>query len=299
MSTEPVLLFANPVAGRGRAAKYFSPICNLLKERSVPVELILSAAPGDIEERIHDAALAGAQKVIVAGGDGSIHEAVNGIMRAKASTALGIIPVGTGNDFAKACNISLDWRLAASELASRITSGTPGRRIDVGKMNERYFGNGAGIGFDAKINRIARDIRWPIGDIVYLVAVFRGIRDGILTPSVVMQYADKNFSGSITLANISNGPWVGGMFHIAPMAPNNDGYLDLVVVAPVGTRRVLTLLPKLMNGKHISAPEVTCEKIRRFTLVSEAPVPCHLDGEAQALQTRFDIEICAAALQLL
>jgi YegS/Rv2252/BmrU family lipid kinase len=299
MSIETVPVFANPVAGRGRAAKYFSAIHEILQRFSINCDLILSAAPGDIESRICAAAKSGVRKIIVAGGDGSIHEAVNGIIRSATGAALGLIPVGTGNDFAKACGISLQWRVATEALAKRLAGNEPYRRIDIGKMNGRYFANGAGIGFDAKINRLARDIRWPIGDLVYLVAVFRGIRDGILTPSVKMTYAGKHYAGAITLANISNGPWVGGMFHIAPMAKNDDGVLDLVVVSPVGTRKVLALLPRLIKGTHIDAAEVTCTTIDEFTLTSLAPVPSHLDGEVQPLQTRFHVEIVKDCLQLL
>ena len=105
-------------------------------------------------------------------------------------------------------------------------------------MNDRYFANGAGIGFDAKINRLARRYRLPIGDFVYLLAVFEGVFDGVITPSVRMRFDDREIEGSVTLANISNGPWVGGMFHIAPGARNDDGRFDLVYADPVSRWRV-------------------------------------------------------------
>ena len=109
MSSEPVPLFINPAAGRGRARRMLSSIRDLLDASGVPVQLIESTAPGDLEERIFRASASGAARVIIAGGDGSVHEAVNGLLRANRTTALGVIPLWTGNDFAKACSLPLYW----------------------------------------------------------------------------------------------------------------------------------------------------------------------------------------------
>ncbi len=299
MSSEPVPLFINPVAGRGRAKREAASIRDLLGTCSVPVELIESTAAGDLEEIIFRASAAGADRVIVAGGDGSVHEAVNGLLRANNGTALGVIPLGTGNDFAKACSIPLDWKEAATLLANRLHDQAPIRYVDAGRMNNRFFANGAGIGFDAKINRIAHNLRLPIGDLVYLVAVFQGLWDGVITPKVKIVYDDCEYEGPVTLASVSNGPWVGGMFHMAPMAKIDDGRLDLIYVSPVNRLRILALLPKLIKGTHTTETEVTCSAIKSFKLVADEPVPSHLDGEVQPLQTDFQIELLENSLRLL
>jgi diacylglycerol kinase (ATP) len=166
-------------------------------------------------------------------------------------------------------------------------------------MNKRYFANGAGIGFDAKVTRIARSIHWPIGDLVYLLAIFRCMIDGIVTPHVDISADGPLWSGPLTLANISNGPWVGGMFHIAPMADNADGHLDMVVAGPVSRIRILRLLPKLMRGEHMGETEITHASIRQLKIEASEPIPSHLDGEVQELQTSFEIELLAGALRLL
>lgn len=298
MSTDSVPLFLNPVAGRGRAGKNAAAIVELLAANGVATTVIESEDVGNLESKVRDYASNGSGPIIVAGGDGSVHEAVNGILAAEGNVALGLIPIGTGNDFAKACGISLEWETAARLLAGRISDGAPPRRVDAARMNERYFANGAGIGFDAKVNRIARKYRWPIGDLVYLVAVLEGLWDGVITPSVTMRFGDEEYRGQVTLANISVGAWVGGMFYIAPMAENDDGKLDLVFAAPVTRRRVLALLPKLIKGTHIDEPEIRCETIESFELIADAPVPSHLDGEAQPLQTEFRIEILKGALSV-
>ena len=299
MISEPVPLFINPAAGRGRARRMLSSIRDLLDASGVPVQLIESTAPGDLEERIFRASANGAARVIVAGGDGSVHEAVNGLLRANRNTELGVIPLGTGNDFAKACSLPLHWEDATVLLANRLHDQAPARCMDAGRMNERFFANSAGIGFDAKINRIAHGLRLPIGDLVYLVAVFQGMWDGVITPNVKITYDGGEYEGPITLASISNGPWVGGMFHMAPTAKIDDGNLDLVFVEPVGRWRILSLLPKLIKGTHISEAEVTCSAIKSFTLNADEPVPSHLDGEIQPLQTEFRIELLENALRLL
>lgn len=299
MQKRPIPLFINPAAGRGRAGRHAASICRLLTDSGAAFEEIQSTGVGDIEYKVFAAAAAGADRIIVGGGDGSVHEAVNGILRSSSRTALGVIPLGTGNDFAKACSIPLHWEDATRLLADRIASDMPLRYIDAGRMNDRYFANGAGIGFDAKINNIARSNRMPLGDLVYLIAVFQGVWDGVITPSVRMRYDGTDYDGPVTLAEVCNGPSVGGMFQIAPMAKNDDGFLDLVFVRPVSRLRVFALLPRLMQGSHVSAPEVTCARVNSVRLIAEAPVPSHLDGEIQALQSEFQIEILKRSLAIL
>ncbi len=299
MNTGPIPLFLNPVAGRGRAGRTIPQVTRLLDSVGLMHILVKSESVGDLEARVLDAVSAGAKKVLVAGGDGSIHEVVNGILRSGRPVELGVIPIGTGNDFAKACAIPVDWKEATVELAGRLQSNTPARSIDAGRMNDRFFANGVGIGFDAKINRIARDIQWRIGDLVYLVAVFKGIMGGVTTPHLTMKFSGQTVEGPITLANVCNGAWVGGMFHMAPMARNDDGELDLVITGAVSRLRIMTLLPKLMQGTHIDQPEITHSRITRCEITATAPVPSHLDGEVQPLQTNFAIQILKGALRLM
>ncbi|MDX1516875.1 MAG: diacylglycerol kinase family lipid kinase [Woeseiaceae bacterium] len=292
-------LFANPVAGRGRAGKRLARIVELLAERGIDAEVRESGAVGDLERGVADAVSGGADRVLVVGGDGSIHEATNGLLAGGDHASIGIIPSGTGNDFAKAAGIPLEWDTATQLLADRIVSGLAPRRIDVGRVNGRYFANGAGIGFDARITRIARGYRWPVGDLVYLLAIFRGMVDAIATPTMSIRADGFEHDGPLTLANVSNGPWIGGMFHIAPPANNEDGRLELVVVAPVTRRRIVALLPKLMRGTHLEQPEIAHRSVERVQVECAEPVPSHLDGEVQPLATRFEIEVLPGALRLL
>lgn len=298
MCADAVHLFLNPTAGRGRTGKRESRIVEILGE-SLPLEVHHSEAVGDLENRVRSQVEAGVSRIIVAGGDGSVHEAANGILHAGGGAALGVIPSGTGNDFAKAADITLEWEHAAALLADRVAAGESRRGVDVGRMNGRYFVNGAGIGFDATVTRIARSYRLPIGDLVYLLAIFRGMASGIATPHMRITAGREIWDGPITLANIANGAWIGGMFHIAPQARNDDGQFDLLIAAPVSRLRILSLLPKLMTGRHMGEREIVHEAVTSLLVESDGPIASHLDGEVQDLQERFEIEMLPGALQLL
>jgi len=299
MSKSPIPLIVNPTAGRGRAGRNIPLLRDLLHANEIDHEIIESRGRGDVEKQVQLHINRGAEKIIVAGGDGTVHEAVNGVLQADRPAALGVIPLGTGNDFAKACTMPPYWEDATILLADRIRSDAPSHNIDVGQMSDRYFANGAGIGFDAKVTGIAEKNRLPIGDLVYLVAVFRAMWDGVTTPELRIDFGNDSYTGRLTLANISNGDWVGGMFQIAPMAKNDDGFLDLVFVQPVSRLRIFALLPQLVKGSHVNAPEVTCARVHSITLLAEGPVPSHLDGEIQPLQSEFHIRILQRALAII
>ena len=299
MTAETIHLFLNPTAGRGRAGRRQNRILELLQQTNLPVDLHQSQAVGNLEERVRDQVDRGANRIVVAGGDGSVYEAVNGLMRSANEAALGVIPTGTGNDFAKACGIPLNWEHASKLLADRLAAGQYAKTIDIGTMNDRFFANGAGIGFDAKVTRIARSYHLPIGDLVYLLAIFRAMVDGIATPRLEISSSDFSWTGPATLANISNGPWIGGMFHIAPMAKNDDGRLELIIADPVSRPRLISLLPKLMSGEHLGESEILHQPITTLSVVSSEPVASHLDGEVQPLQQRFQLGVLPSALRLL
>lgn len=298
MTTDAVTVIYNPTAARGRAARRIDAVSAAFDRHGLAHRLEPSREAGGVETAVWQAAMDGATRIIVAGGDGSVHEAANGLMRASRETALGVVPLGTGNDFAKACSIPQDASDAAELLAERIRHGVPPRTIDVGRMNGRYFINGAGIGFDARVSEIADGIRWPIGDLVYLVAVFRGLLEGCCTPSLTLEYNGLIRHGPLTLASISNGSWVGGMFPIAPMARNDDGQFELVFADPLSRLAVMALLPSLLQGKHIGRKAIHHAAVTSCRIRAEVPLASHLDGENQPPATEFEIELLPEALRL-
>ena len=299
MVSRAVSLFLNPTAGRGRAGRRLPAIERAFQAEGLAYDLITTRGVGDLEAQVITSLENGPQTIVVAGGDGSVHEAVNGLLRARCRARLGVIPTGTGNDFAKACGLSLDWQATSKSLAQQIRRGTAGTAVDVGRVNGRYFANGIGIGFDARVTQAARAYRLRIGDLVYLLAIFRCMAGGIATPEMSVDSDAFSWRGPLTLVDLCNGPWIGGMFHIAPMARNDDGQLNLIALEPVSRLRVLGLLPKLLRGRHMAAPEVHHAVTRRVTIEASRPLPSHLDGEVQPLATRFEIDIVPAALELI
>ena len=147
-------LIVNPEAGRGAGRRLGREIERGVAALALACSTTWSTSVGDVAVQAEAACRAGSDPVIVAGGDGTVCEGVNGVMRAGAGTCLGIIPVGTGNDLIKAAGLPRHWRAACG----RVVAGSP-RRVDVGRCNEHYFVNGVGAGFDAEVARAARSIR--------------------------------------------------------------------------------------------------------------------------------------------
>ncbi|MEM8682452.1 MAG: diacylglycerol kinase family protein [Pseudomonadota bacterium] len=296
----PIRLFVNPKAGRGAALKALPHIRRALSAAGFEIDVVCSGKAGDIEAAIYAQSLRQPDEhTVVAGGDGTFHEAVNGLLRAGGSR-LGLVPVGTGNDFAKSVGIAADPGKAAEALAERLVTGRTLGEFDAGTCNGRFFHNGAGIGLDARVARIAAGIRLPIGDLVYAWGILRCLIDGIATPSMTIRVdGDVIREGPATLTNLANGRWVGSRFLIAPDADPRDGMLDLVVADAVNRRRVMTLLPMLLQGRHVRAPEVSTSRAVALTVDCEAPVIAQLDGEVQLPSSRFDIRCLAKALHLL
>lgn len=294
-----ITLFVNPRAGRGGAPKSLPRIHQALLGAGLEVDTRVSERPGDIEAQVYDAVREGRDHIVVAGGDGSFHEGVNGLLRA-GGRRIGLLPVGTGNDFAKSSGIPADPVDAAAELGTRLVGGSLLGRFDAGVCNGRYFHNGAGIGFDARVAGIAASVRLPIGDLVYAWGIVRCLVEGTATPPMtIVADGAQVWRGPATLVNVANGRWVGSQFRIAPDADPGDGLLDLVMAAPVTRRRILSLVPLLMRGRHVDAPEVTMCRARSLRVQCASPVVAHLDGEVQPAADAFEIRCLEAALELL
>lgn len=291
-------LLVNPVAGRGGARVLAERILHELHNDGIACTPRYTRAPLDAVAEVrslsetHD-------RILIAGGDGTWCEAVNGAMRAARRPVLGLVPVGTGNDFAKMLGYGNDWREACRRIAAGRT-----RRVDVGRCvyggaDCRYFANGAGIGFDALVSREAQRIRYLRGNAVYILAVLRTLLLRYATPHVTIAHDAGRLEQTITLVAAANGCCYGGAFRIAPDAEIDDGYLELVCVRGLGRLHILRLLPRVLAGTHIGNPAVTTLRTRRLAIRSAVPLPLHLDGEVMTNQaTSLDIELLPGALNV-
>lgn len=268
------VLVVNPEAGRGLGREMGPAIGNYLQELGLPTRIVNSSGPGDVKAKLQAALAEHPPVVIAAGGDGTVHEAVNGWMQAGGGAPLGVVPVGTGNDFAKMLEASPDWREACWRIVRRDT-----RRVDVGRCNDFYFANGLGIGFDAQVALEANKIRWIRGNAVYGLALAKILLLHHSRPQVCIFHDGETVDTDITLLTINNGKVEGGAFVMAPDAEIDDGLFDVVVAKGMGRIGILGLLPQVLKGEHMSNPKVLKFRTAKLTVLAVTPLPIHADGE--------------------
>ncbi len=288
-------LIVNPEAGRGLGRELGPAVGRYLHELGLPTRILNSTGQGDVEAKVRAALQEKPQVVVIAGGDGTVHEAVNGWLKAGGGAPLGVIPVGTGNDFAKMLDLTDDWR----EACWRIVRGDT-RLVDAGRCNDYYFANGLGIGFDAQVALEANDIRWIRGNAVYGIALAKILLLQHSRPRVKVRHDGEEFETDITLLTVNNGRVEGGAFVMAPDAEIDDGLFDVVVAKGMGRMGILQLLPQVLKGQHMSHPKVMKFRTARLTIESDEPLPVHADGELHYTgPTKLDIELLPKKLEVI
>lgn len=277
------LFLINPVAGRGSALKVWKRIEHLAAlERGA--EAVIPESAEATRKAVADAVRAGAERVIVVGGDGTLLLAVGEL--ARTDTALGVIPAGTGNDFVR------DYGLPKRpEEALAVALGPQLQRIDLGQTESgRYFLNAAGMGFDAQV--AAKAITYPKGlggHLPYLLGIFHTLVR-YKPIRAVITVDDQRYEGDTTLIAVANGRYFGGGVQIAPTARRDDGMMDVYVAEGMGALRILGLLPRVYTGAHASSPKVHMLRGRQVQIEVGTPVPTHLDGEP----LRWERLVCQA-----
>ncbi|MDX1444436.1 MAG: diacylglycerol kinase family lipid kinase [Gammaproteobacteria bacterium] len=289
-----IQLIINPHAGRGDGARTGPEIARELTRRGFDCEARLTNERGHAVELAREAAANGADCVAIAGGDGSIHEAVNGLMQSGCKTPLAIMPVGTGNDFAKMFG-SPSWQTVCAQIADGQR-----RHVDIGRCNGRYFTNGIGIGFDAKVADIANNIGWLRGKAVYGVALAKVLAFHHDNPSVRITTDDHTFVQPITLLAAANGRVYGGSFRISPQASIADGALDIVIAANFSRLRIMQLVPHVLRGTHLGLPGVRFLRTRKLLVESREALTVHADGEMlEGDNRRLEIELLPGRLSVI
>jgi YegS/Rv2252/BmrU family lipid kinase len=286
-------LIVNPCAGRGKAARLAPDAVARLRGHGVQCEARYTSAPGDATRLVAEALRGGAECVVVAGGDGTVNEAVNGYVGiARGAQAIGFIPMGTGNDFAKMLGTGNDWRIACDRIAEGRR-----RRVDAGRCNGRCFANGIGAGFDAQVALEANGIPWLRGNVVYGAALARTLLLRHRTPRARIAHDGGAIEGRITLIAVANGTTYGGAFRIAPAADVADGMLELVVANALSRTGILGFVPHVMRGSHVGREGVTVLRTRRVVVEIDEPLAVHADGEiiGNALK-RIEVEALRGAL---
>jgi YegS/Rv2252/BmrU family lipid kinase len=286
------LFIINPAAGRGRAQKILSSVKTLLQAENIPYEFRFTLKPGEAAELARQAIAQGYKYIVAVGGDGTTHEAANGIIGS--SAVLGIIPAGGGNDFPKSVGVPLELREAVRTLARGRR-----RRVDAGLLEGRYFINGLGIGLDGAVShryqamKLLRGVPGYVCGAVYEAFAFHGFDVELAMPGW-------NYSGKVLLTGASNGRCQGGNFKLAPHAKVDDGLLDVHIIQDMPPLKRLVHIPKVLQGKHLGLKEVEIRRAPWVEIASDAPLLAHMDGEPFKLEPgKHRIEVVPGALEVI
>ncbi|MBA8823698.1 diacylglycerol kinase (ATP) [Saccharopolyspora lacisalsi] len=272
------VLLVNPLAGDGVAARLAGPVADHL--RSVAEVSVVTAASATASGRNATGAVAeGAGVLVVLGGDGLVHEAVQAC--AGTDTALAVIPTGTGNDLARALGMPLDPLTAARVVAESISTASVSV-IDLGgAVGGEWFATVLCAGFDSKVNARVNRMRWPRGKRRYDLAVLRELL-GLAAMPLRVETERGGIETAATLVAVGNTSHYGGGVPICPDADPTDGLLDVTVVGEVTRRDLLGILPRLRTGRHVDHPAVRTLRTSSVRLSGENGWLAFADGEPQA-----------------
>lgn len=310
------LVVLNPAARRGAAGKTFPQVKAALEAAGLVFDFVETHTALHAVRLAWEAPLNGYEQIIAVGGDGLVHEVVNGLMRASnegETIPLGVIPLGTGNDFVKALPPPLspgehrdDWVKALPRVTRGVTA-----LLDVGRIvgdvpapghpHPQYFANGMDVGFGA---RVAREIHKAPFHMTGLPAYLFGVF------TVLMNYRSLRVKVTLddgevieresTMSAVANGRCFGSSFWLTPFAMPDDGILDVIISKQLGRVGILQIIPLILKGKHLNHWAVTSRRARKIIIESSEPLTVEADGELPFLEARrLEIEILPARLRLM
>ena len=275
-----VKVILNPRSGQGRAREQTGMI-DTLGQRYGDLDIVPTQRPGHAVELAAAAASEGYDLVAAAGGDGTVHEVVCGLMGDgdRATLPLGIIPIGSGNDLAYGLGI----REKPEEAVQRVFTGTR-RAIDLGRVVDdrgraTVFHNNLGIGFDAIVVMRTETISRIQGFLMYLTAVLQTIAFYYETPYMEMTFDGQPVNQRALFLYAGVGPRGGGGFLMTPDARWDDDRIDTCLCNPVGRLTMLAMLTRVMKGTHVTSRHVTMRRNHTITARSSSPMPIYVDGE--------------------
>ena len=284
-------LVVNPVAGRGRALALLSTVQQFFEAEGLALTTFLTERPVHATEIVR--ALPEDARVLSLGGDGTLHEIAAACLYTERT--VGILPAGSGDDFAYALDIPRDDPIAAL----RIVRDGCWRAFDTGNVNGETFVNSFGVGFDADVAygvRHAPPVLRERGAYLYTVLATLGRLRNV--PVSVTVDGAAVFAGPALLVAVQNGVRTGGSFRFAPHAVPDDGLLEIVVAAGFGRVGTLRILPKVIKGTHLGHPQVFTCRGQDITLEWATMRPGHMEGELLESATHFRIRVQPASLRV-
>jgi YegS/Rv2252/BmrU family lipid kinase len=275
-----VKIILNPMADMGNAWRVARDLRSITEQHG-GVDWSGTVYPGHAIELAKQAGEQGYDMVIAMGGDGTVHEVINGIMQIPEDRrpVLGVVPVGSGNDFAHGIQASRK----PTEALTRALDGKASA-VDLGLMTDEhqrkeYFDNTLGIGFGAVVT--IRSHRLPLlrGFLMYLTSVIQTIILDHNPMTMQIEMDDQKWEQSVIYLVLCNGPREGGGFLIAPEAKIDDGILNYAMITNVSRPMMLRIVPEVMKGTHGRFKQVRMGTCKKFTLSANRPLYIHADGE--------------------
>lgn len=277
-----VQVILNPSADNGRGAASRA----LIEEAARPfgsVEVVPTEYPGHAASLARTAVNEGYDLVVAAGGDGTISDVVNGLVHGtRASTRLGIIPIGSGNDLAWDLGVAMDIETAVSRLFSNEIKTLDLARIEDDLGRYRIVDNNLGVGFDATVVIETERITRLYGFAKYLLATFRTIAFYYDTPRLTITFDDETISQETLFITFGLGRRHGGGFLLTPDADHTDNLIDTCMVDPINRVTMLRTIVAAMKGAHTNKSFVAMRQNEQIIVKSDSPMPIHTDGEVFA-----------------
>jgi diacylglycerol kinase (ATP) len=289
-----VKVILNPYAGREDVKQRVSRVKSALSRAGLEYDLITPCRRGQAREEALLGNFGHFDAVVAAGGDGTVHEVINGLILASAggnTCPMGILPMGTVNDFSDMTGIPCDLEEAADVIASG-----QGTKVDAGFVKFRcrelsnqaspywqscYFVNSCTLAVEPIVTIEARKMAHLLGKIRNIVEFLRTLRN-MQSWNMQISWDSGAYEGPTYLLYLANSPRTGGLFMSAPDAKTNDGLFDFVIAPKLPISQVLTVLPCLMTGSHIHHPAIITGRTARLHILSQPGSPIHADGEVIA-----------------
>jgi diacylglycerol kinase (ATP) len=303
---ETYKIIANPTAGGGAGERAIPQIERLLAKYNLDSDIVRTQRPWHAAELAREAATAGWDVIVAAGGDGTANEVINGLMEAKQagkhSSAMGVLCIGRGNDFAHGVGVPHDL-----EHACRVLVEDHRRMVDVGRVvggiypQGRYFGNCVGVGFDAigtievaKLPRLG-------GFLSFFIAVLKTIFLYYRAPLTTVEYDGQTLTQPSLMVSIMNGRRLGGGFMMAPDAEPDDGLFDLCIAHEVSRARMFSLIPHFLRGTQATQEPITTGQAAHISVTAVAgSLPAHTDGEILCIDGQhLEIELLARQIEVI
>lgn len=290
------LLLLNPAAGRGTGDNVLAATLAAARKAWGDVEVARTTGPRDAVDLGKKAAEEGVERLLVIGGDGTVHEAANGLLSTGLQTLprLGVVSIGTGNDFAR---MTGTHGLSPAQAVRRLAVGED-RLFDVGLAWGEYFVNSLGLGFDALVASHIPRYRHLWRPLVYPAAVARAYRR-YKPIQVSVEGDDATYGGGIFCIEVGIGKSAGGGFFLTPGALPDDGLFDVCLVTPLSHWAFVARMPAAIRGRHTRFKQVRMSQTQCLRVRGGAPLMAHFDGEVRNGPETIEIRIVENRLPVL